>query len=260
MLQFDKDRLEATAPNCIAGTPAVLRHIAEAHLKHALPRLAPRTLFSTADLLDSVTRTRVENVFSTPVIDLYGALEFGYIAWQCPLREGYHLNVENVLLEFGDEMNGGGVIGTNLLAEAMPLIRYRLGDLCTPGEGPCPCGRGLPTLHLIEGRANDVVHLPDGRRITPQALADALLTLHRDLLQFRIVQRQLDAIQVLIVPQRNPDQGLAAAVEAALRAALGPDIGIGVEAVSGIPADASGKRRAIVSQLDQAGGVPPGRN
>ncbi len=242
------ERLEALSPDCISATPAILSLIAQEHHRRGSPGLRPRTIFSTADLLDRPTRELVESAFGVNVIDLYGSLEFGYMAWQCPERRGYHINTESLLMEFPADPQAG-IVCTNLLAEAMPLIRYRLGDLCTPTDEVCPCGRGLPLLRLIEGRANDVVRLGGGRTVTPQALADIMVEFYQGLRQFRIVQETIDHVRVLLVPTACGDGTLPVAVETGLRRALGAEVGITIEWVDAIAPDPSGKRRAIVSKL-----------
>ena len=77
--------------------------------------------------------------------------------------------------------------------------------------------------------------------------------LHRIVRQFRIVQSEMAMIRVLVVPAMASLAELTPAVEAALRPAIGEQVRIEVEAVSDIPLDASGKRRAIVSELSHAG-------
>ena len=49
----------------------------------------------------------------------------------------------------------------------MPLIRYDTGDRAARDDGQCACGRTLPLLRGIEGRADDVGYTRDGRAIGP---------------------------------------------------------------------------------------------
>lgn len=250
-LREQMERLEARSPDCISATPAVLKLMAQEYQRRGTVGLRPRTIFSTADLLDRPTRELVESIFGVKVIDLYGSLEFGYMAWQCPEQGGYHINLESVLMEFPTEPQAG-IVCTNLLAEAMPLIRYRLGDLCTPADEACPCGRGLPLLRLIEGRANDAVRLATGRIVTPQALADIMVECYRGLRQFRIIQETINHIRVLLVPTAANDERLPGAVETELRRVLGAEVTITIEQVDAIAPDRSGKQRAIVSHLSHS--------
>lgn len=47
----------------------------------------------------------------------------------------------------------------------MPFVRYETGDLALMAPYPCPCGRTLPLLAAIHGRAIDSIELPGGRRL-----------------------------------------------------------------------------------------------
>ncbi len=243
--------LERIAPESISATPAVLARIAETTLEQEAT-LRPRTVFSSGDLLDRGTRALIESAFGVAPVDLYGSLEFGYLAWECSLRIGYHINLESAVIEIldtdQDAGEAGEVVCTNLLAYAMPLIRFRLGDLCRFAQAPCPCGRSLPLLELVEGRTNDVIRLPDGRRIAPQALADRMVSYSDELRQFRIVQEETDRVEVLIVPRRGAAHA-ADIVATGLKLLLGEQISINVHCVPEIAVKESGKQRAIVSKL-----------
>ena len=61
----------------------------------------------------------------------------------------------------------GDLVCTGLLNADMPLVRYRVGDrgALAPADEGCRCGRTLPTLATVEGRVDDVLLTPDGRRI-----------------------------------------------------------------------------------------------
>lgn len=249
--------LEKLAPDSLAGTPAILKLIALEKVKRGSHTLVPRTLFSTADLLDRATRDVLETVFAVPVVDLYGSLEFGYMAWQCPERCGYHINMESVVLEFlrdGQPVapgEAGEVVCTSLLAYAMPLLRYRLGDICVPSQEPCPCGRGLPLIQLIEGRANDVLRLPGGHVVTPQAVADAMVACGETIQQFRIVQDDETHISVFIVKGRDGTAETVSLVEQGLRAVVGSGVVLTTRIVTSIDKDSSGKQRSIISHMAQ---------
>ena len=165
------------------GIAPRLRLIAMEKLTSGSPRIAPRTVFSTADVLDQNSRQLIESAFDVRVTDLYGAYEFGHIAWECPQHAGYHVNTESVVLELlkdgrpASPGEAGEVVATSLNSYAMPFLRYRLGDLCSPSHRPCPCGRGLPLLELVQGRSNDAIRLPDGRVVTSHVVTAKLFEL-----------------------------------------------------------------------------------
>jgi phenylacetate-CoA ligase len=110
--------------------------------------------------------------WGAPLSDTSSCEEVGPLAPICP--EGrLHIQSEHAIVEVLDDADRpcaagetGRVVVTNLHNFAMPTIRMKLGDLATVGP-PCPCGRGLPVLARIEGRARDLPTLPDGLRVMP---------------------------------------------------------------------------------------------
>ena len=249
------DTLVRLAPESLAATPAVLDLIAAEKSRRGLAALAPRTLFSASDLLDVASRQRIESAFSVAVSDHYGSLEFGYMAWQCPQREGYHVNTESVLLELppatgAQPSSPAGTVCTSLTGYAMPLVRYQTDDILTPATGHCACGRGLPRIALLRGRTNDVIWLDDGRAITPQAVADALVAVGDAIGQFRVVQHAHDRIELSLVPGAGFDAAVARTASDALRGLVGHGVTIELSTPDAIPLDPSGKRRAVVSHVD----------
>ena len=247
--------LERLAPQSLAGTPALLKLIALEKTARGSDSIAPRTIFSTGELLDRATRDLVESVFQVKVVDMYGSIELGYMAWECPEHHGYHMNMESVVMEFlrdGRPVSSGEVgevVCTSLLGYAMPLIRYRVGDLCTPTDEPCPCGRGLPLIKLIEGGANDTIRLPDGLVVTPQALGAVMVEFGEMVRQIRIVQEDEDRIDVHLVRGRDFNHETLSLVEGGLRRVLRGDVTVNVRVVETIERDPSGKQRAIISNV-----------
>ena len=241
-------------PQSIAGTPAILNLIAIENDRIGQTTLSPRTIFSSGDLLDGGTRARIQAGLGAPVTDLFGSLELGFIAWECSEHSGYHINAESVVIEIDSDSDSGEIICTNLLAYGMPLIRYRLGDRCQLEKRLCPCGRGLPLIKLIEGRTNDIIHLPDGRAVTPQAVADTMVESADAIQQFKIVQQRLDLIEILLVSAGKENSDLFDRIAQALRSVLGDQVELSFRRVDAIPPDPSGKRRAIVSNLSLGNG------
>ncbi len=153
------DRIERFAPAVLIGYPSSL---------HLLARRAIRTgrsvpvggIQTSAEMLAPGVRDDLRKAFRGAVMDRYGCREAGIAAHEC--SEGrLHVNSEAVVMECVDDQ----VLLTTLNNLAMPLIRYRNGDLARLREGGCPCGRGLPLVEGIRGRASDVIVSPGGRLI-----------------------------------------------------------------------------------------------
>jgi len=88
----------------------------------------------------------------------------------CEARRGYHLREADLYVEIVDPRTGepvpdgetGEVVFTTLTRQAMPLIRYRTGDLSRFLPHRCPCGTRLKTLAHVRGRIGNVIHMNAG--------------------------------------------------------------------------------------------------
>lgn len=117
------------------------------------------------------------------VFEHYGMTETGLGGGvDCIAHHGYHLREADFLFEVIDPLTGeplpagvrGELVFTTLQRQAMPLIRYRTGDLTSFAPRPCPCGSVLPTLQRITGRVGAAVEIGGGHVVTMPQLDDAL--------------------------------------------------------------------------------------
>ncbi len=131
----------------------------------------------------------------------YGARDAGSLADECPQR-GLHIEAESVLLETeGRTPDGlGEILVTNLYSPAMPIIRYRTGDMGELDEGACRCGRSLPLLKRVEGRRTDFLVTPSGRILHALAIIYVLREVAA-LKEFQVIQETVDRIRVIVVPE-----------------------------------------------------------
>jgi phenylacetate-CoA ligase len=199
-------------------------------------------------MLSIEDRRLLEEVFGCPVFDRYGCREVSVIASECPAHSGLHVNAECLYLEIetpeGRARDGevGSVLVTDLLNRAMPLIRYRIGDLGAWATGECPCGRGLPRLAALHGRSTDFLVGSDGRLVSGVFLATYVVANRPSLGQVQIRQERAGAVVYRVRPGRDFD---AAADVAYLRAATRRHLGDRAEAeaelVDNLPAEPSGK-------------------
>jgi phenylacetate-CoA ligase len=210
----------------------------------------PCIVFLQGELVDRASAGLIERVLGTPPVGLYGLTELGYAAWQCERRAGYHVNAETCIVEVlrhgrpAQPGELGEVVATNLSGRTAPLLRYRTGDLAVAADGPCPCGRTLPLLRSIEGRAADVLALPDGRAVTPRELVDHMApVLAPD--RYRVRQEEPARLRLHVYPAAD----IAGAADR-LRELVGA---VEIEPVPGLPpAPARHKSRPVESALTGA--------
>ena len=249
-------QLRRQRPAMLFGYPSALSRLA----RHARARrlamddLGIRVVFVTAERLYDEQRAVIGAVFGCPVANGYGGRDAGFIAHECP-EGGMHITAEDVIVEIVDAQGqplpagvSGAIVVTHLATRDFPFIRYATGDVGALGDQPCPCGRGLPLLHAIDGRATDFVVAQDGTVMHGLALIYIL----RDLPQvraFKIVQESTLLTRVLLVCVPRLDGLQRRAIIVQFRARLGAGVDIVIEDVSEIPAEASGKYRYVVSQV-----------
>jgi phenylacetate-CoA ligase len=190
-------------PDFIFSIGSYLRLLLEHSERLGLP-LNCRTVITSGEVLDGATRSYLRRKLNADVYDHYGMEEVGgSVAWECPTHSGYHINDECVILEFlrdGEPVHPGtpGEIHiTSLTRTATPIIRYATGDIATPIEEECECGRGLSMLRDIQGRISDFVATRNGRYVSPASIITRLQEAP-GLDQFKVIQNPDSSIDVLV--------------------------------------------------------------
>ena len=148
-----------------------------------------KAVIAISEQLTPSMRSYVERRFETPVYQLYGLTEFGLAAGRCEAGR-YHVHREHCLIEIVDDEGRacapgetGRVVITGLSNFAMPLIRYDTGDLAEVADGPCACGRTLPSFGDIVGRYGRAAYLPAGTMGPVLALRETIETMPADFMR-----------------------------------------------------------------------------
>jgi phenylacetate-CoA ligase len=214
-----------------------------------LPAYQPHSIIATAEVLEPSTRALIEEVFGCPVFNRYGCREVSVVASECDRHDGLHVMAEGLYVEVvrGDRPARPGELGsvlvTDLLNLAMPLIRYRIGDMAALDHSPCACGRQLPRLQRLEGRVTDFVVGADGRLVSGVFLATYLVAMRPSLGQVQLWQEAPGRVLYKVRP--NDKQALGSAdlhfLEAETKRYLGHDVRVDHECVAELPREPSGK-------------------
>ncbi|MFQ5963206.1 MAG: phenylacetate--CoA ligase family protein [Candidatus Scalinduaceae bacterium] len=206
-------RLQRMSPTLLWAYPTVLKTLLR-RVNYRLSKfVAPRALIYSAEVFDEVTKERIRADRYMEMFNFYGAIEAGRIAAECQAHEGLHVNADNVILEClnGDRPAKAGTPGsaviTTLNAFAMPLIRYRLGDICTFLEKTCSCGSSFPLIGPPIGRESDMIRLPSGKILSPFVFSHFLRNIGM-ITQFRIIQESYDKLVLQLAFHENPKQEL----------------------------------------------------
>lgn len=217
--------------------------------------LGIKVAFVTSERLYEEQRNIIEEVFGCPVANGYGSRDAGFIAHQCP-KGSMHLTAEDIIVEIigqdGQPVpNGqaGEIVVTHMATGDFPFIRYRTGDIAIMDDKPCSCGRGLPVMKEIQGRATDFVLAKDGTVMHGLALIYTLRDIP-GMSAFKVIQESLEHTRVLIVPSANCDvPGAIDRIQRDFVARLGEGVLVNVETVTEIPTEKSGKYRYVISKV-----------
>jgi phenylacetate-CoA ligase len=213
-----------------------------------LPSCRPQAVITSAEVLEEEDRRLLEEVFGCPVFNRYGCREVSVIASECDAHCGLHVMAEGLYVEV-EAAHGaagpgeiGSVLVTDLLNLAMPLLRYRIGDLGAWAAGDCPCGRRLPRLERLAGRVTDFLVGADGRLVSGVFLATYVVAQRPSLGQVQIRQDRAGAVLYRIRPGSGfhyPDD--LEYIRRATRRHLGDATVVDAEVVGELPAEPSGK-------------------
>lgn len=247
--------INASRPQVIQGYPSALAALTAFVRDERRPLHRPRLVFTDSEMLTAAHRRLIEETLGVPPIDVYGTWEVGNIAYECAQRQGHHIAIDCVVLEVlagnGDPARpgeDGRLVVTMLDNDAMPLIRYDLGDVAARSTESCACGRSFPLLQVISGRANDQLRLAEGRAISPEGLLARFGPMSARVREYQVIQETPDRFRVVVVPGPEFDESTPGRIRAIFEA-WQPSVEVTIEAVDHIPREASGKRPAFRSRV-----------
>ena len=200
--------LDATRPDALFAWASVLDEMS-LYLESAGRCLPIPLIVSTSTLLHPAVRRRCEERFQARVLDAYGSVEAGPIAWDCP-EGGYHVRHDTTIVELLDADGRAGMRGrvvcTPLWRRALPLLRIDLGDLAEWEDAPCRCGVPGRRFRFLFGRAMDLIRIgAHGEWIAPFRLASPMFWLP-GIRQYQVVQEADDRFTLYVVagPEFTP--------------------------------------------------------
>jgi phenylacetate-CoA ligase len=244
-------------PDVLWTYPAVISALAGYDVSGVNPRL----IFAQGSMVTQDCRDVANMVFNSELFETYGSVEFGHLAFECSEHCGLHMITSSAYIEFLDE-NGeyvspgeqGEIIVTGLLNYAMPLIRYRIGDLAIPTDEKCPCRRTWPLIKKIQGRINDLIVLPSGRKTNINHLYPYIYEeLKKNVFsisQYQILQEQKNRIIFKVVKGKEFDPMMLEKIKDYLEIYFeeqAENVEVVMQIVKEIPKDKSGKRRILIS-------------
>jgi phenylacetate-CoA ligase len=185
------------------------------------------------------------------VMDWYGLAERVAAFGMCEYGR-YHVMSDYAYVEFIPTDLEGLVepVGTGFNNRAMPLLRYRCGDLVrlAPPSETCGCGRQGPIVAEIIGRSDDFIKLPDGRRMAA-CLAGNMFRGVPGILEGQIQQDRLDMLTIRVVPSDEYTEASERVLISNAQARLGSGLACRVVVVKEIARTPRGKFKSVICSV-----------
>lgn len=257
------DRVNEVEPVQILAYVESIYDLAQFIEDEGLEVHSPRAVMTSAGTLYDPMRETIRRVFRAPVFNRYGSREAGDIACECEAHEGLHVVAPTHYVEIlrpdgtpAEPGEVGEIVVTLLTNYAMPLIRYRIGDMGAWAASDCSCGRPWPLLEQVTGRVSDAFVTRDGERVHGEFFTH--LFYGEDWVQkFQVVQESVDRITIAVVPddetgdpqERYQDE--MAAIREDVQTVMGNGCEVAFEFRAEIPPTDSGKYRYTISRVER---------
>ncbi len=213
---------------------------------------SPEAIVLSSEKLTPEMKDVIQQAFGARAFEEYSSVENSVLATECE-NGSLHLSPDFGWAEILDENDEpvkpgelGRIVCTGFVNDAQPLVRYVIGDVGGFAAEPCSCGREqLPTMLPVEGRLEDVLYGPDGRRLVR---FHSLFLGLPGVVEAQVVQEKADLFRVKTVATDKFRAETMETIAARLRKVAG-DVRVEVERVASIPRSSRGKFRSVVSLL-----------
>ncbi len=231
--------------------------LANFSIEASIPINGVKAVMVSAGTLYPFMREKISQAFKAPVFNRYGSREVGFIATECDKHSGLHISMETQLIEvvnaYGNQCKpgeNGEIIITNLVNFAMPLIRYRIGDMGILSDKKCSCGRGSQLLETVTGRVGDTFLTKNMERIYGGYFT-YLIYFKEWVKKFQFIQEDFDLITVKIQKRSEPPPEDIKEIEEKIRHVMGQSCKIKFEFVDDILPLPSGKYRYTINNINK---------
>jgi len=243
--------LQRYQPTFVWAYATVLRYLLPMVDDQLSRVIRPRAVINAGEVMDPQLRARLRDDLDAELFNLYGSTEAGIVAGECRAHRGLHVHADRLVLEClesGEPVlpgERGAAVVTCLWPRAMPMIRYRVGDIFRFLDERCPCGSAFPLIEAPVGREDEALRLPDGRRLYPGD-CDAFIGC-REVLQYRFVQEGADRFRVELKLRGEPTNDVLLRLKGRVADYLGDAISTEIKLMERFP-EAEIKFRIFLSR------------
>jgi|GEM_PF-12694 len=179
------NRFETTTLVCVPSF--LLKMLAEKPEGFSLENCSVKKILAIGESLRNEflqENALAKNILKKWDIDLFGtyaSTEMQTAFTECTAKQGGHHHPELIIVELLDEAGfpvnsgeAGEVTITTIGVEAMPLLRYRTGDICKAYYEPCSCGKKTMRLGPVLARKKQMIKYK-GTSLYPSSLTDLIV-------------------------------------------------------------------------------------
>lgn len=210
--------LQDLKTDALACTPSYCLYLAEAAAERGIdPQKLPlSTVVIGAEPFTNPMREEIEAALDVSAIDIYGLSEIigPGVAIECTeAQDGLHIWEDHFYPEIVDPNTGeplgpneeGELVLTTLTKEALPVLRYRTGDITHLYEEECICGRTAVRMGNITGRTDDLLIIR-GVNVYASQIEEIMLDIDDIAPHYRLDLRRdgtLDTMEITVEPHER---------------------------------------------------------
>lgn len=212
------DMLQDLESDVLCCTPSYCLYLAEAAEKRGIDvrDLPLSTVVIGAEPFTDPMRKEIEEALGVTAVDVYGLSEIigPGVSIECAdAQDGLHIWEDHFYPEVVDPTTGevlpegeeGELVLTTLSKQALPVLRYRTGDMTTLNYETCECGRTAVRMGNVTGRADDLL-IVRGVNVYPSQIEEVMLDLDEVAPHYRIDLRRQDNLDRLELTVEHHEQ------------------------------------------------------
>ena len=202
------DELKIFSPDAIYAYPSAIEFFANI-VKQSDRGFNVPLVVTSSEVFTSQSRLKVKEVLSCVTCDYYGQAERIAFAYSNEINEYYFLpGYSYIELEFKyseEQEDYYEVIGTSLWNNAMPIQRYKTGDLAILPQGLTSvqiqeicCG--VEPFYGILGRTSEYLISPEGQHLIG---INQIPKFMKNVLQMQFIQKSLNTVEIHVIPENQ---------------------------------------------------------
>lgn len=249
------DAFLAFRPQIVYGSRSVLELMALELKRRRQAPVRMKLLMQHGELVRRATHILCREQFGIELLDAYGSVEMGVMAFETFARNGLHLCEDLTYFEFLDDHGepvspgeSGRVVVTDLVSMTMPFIRYDQGDRAVFEEAEGGRGYKVRKIVRILGRNDDKMVFKDGK-IEPVTALNNFMDTYEGIVQYRVVQDMPDFWQVSVAADKQYFDRIEQTLLHALKGRFPQISRFEIQRLDRIEVDSSGKIRTFVSKI-----------